>query len=211
MKLRLRLAPALLFGALLSIPAAAQVPHITPFSADMHVASHDGQTMNGKLYFTPNHMRMDMQGGPRGGSVLITDVATQTSDMLMPQQHMYMEFKADQAAMMHRPGMAPSIKPFTDPSNPCASEAGASCKNLGVEQVNGRACDHWQITSKNGKVTNAWIDQKLHFPIKSVSEDSTWELTNIQEGEPAASLFEIPPGYRKMDLGAMQGMRPPSQ
>jgi hypothetical protein len=215
LNLRLRLVSAVVFGALLSLPAAAQVPHITPFSADMHVTSGhggDSQAMNGKIYFTPSHMRMDMQGGPRGGSVLITNVAAQTTDMLMPQQHMYMEFKADQAAMMHRPGMPTSIKPFSDPDNPCAADEGSTCKNLGVEQVNGRACDHWQITSKSGKVTDSWVDQKLHFPIKSVSEDSTWELTNIQEGEPAASLFEIPPGYRKMDLGGvMQGMQPPSQ
>jgi hypothetical protein len=81
-----------------------------------------------------------------------------------------------------------------------------------VEQVNGRSCDHWQITHKDGKVTNAWIDQKLHFPIKSVSDDSTWQLTNIKEGEPSASLFEIPSGYRKMDIGGvMGGMQPPAQ
>jgi hypothetical protein len=37
-------------------------------------------------------------------------------------------------------------------------------------------------------------------------------LTNIKEGEPAASLFEIPSGYQKMDMGSMmQGMRPPQQ
>ena len=59
-------------------------------------------------------------------------------------------------------------------------------------------------------MSNVWIDQKLHFPIKSVSEDSTWELTNIKEGEPDASLFEIPAGYHKMDMGGMmQGMQPP--
>lgn len=216
MSLRLRLLSAIVFGTLLSLPAAAQVPHISPFSGDLHVAStcggDAGHEMNGKIYLTQNHMRLDMDGGPRDGSVFLTNIPTQTTDMLMPQQHMYMEFKADQAAMARRPGMAPSIKPFRDPSNPCAADAGSTCKNLGVEQVNGRACDHWQITSKSGKISNAWIDQKLHFPIKSVSEDSSWELTNIKEGEPEASLFEIPAGYRKMDLGGvMQGMQPPAQ
>ncbi len=68
------------------------------------------------------------------------------------------------------------------------------------------------MTDKNGKVSNIWIDQKLHFPIKTVSEDSSWELSNIKEGEPSASLFEIPSGYQKMDMGSMmQGMRPPQQ
>jgi hypothetical protein len=212
LKLRLRLVLAMLFAALPALPAIAQVPQISPFSADMHLTSTHGsegaREINGKMYFSQGHMRMDMDTGPHGASILITNLATQTTDMLMPQQHMYMEFNADQAAMAHRPGMAPSIKPFRDPSNPCAYDEGSTCKNLGVEQVNGRSCDHWQVTGKNGKVSNVWIDQKLHFPIKSVSEDSTWELTNIKEREPDASLFQIPAGYHKMDMGMMmQGMQ----
>jgi hypothetical protein len=215
LKLTLRLILAVLFGAF-SLSAIAQVvPQVSPFSADMQITSSrggDAREINGKMYFTSSHMRMDLESGPHGASTLITNMATQTTDMLMPQQHMYMEFKADQAMMARRPGMTPSIKPFSDPNNPCSGETGATCKNLGVEQVNGRSCDHWQITHKDGKVTNTWIDQKLHFPIKSVSDDSTWQLTNIKEGEPSASLFEIPSGYRKMDIGGvMGGMQPPAQ
>ena len=142
---------------------------------------------------------------------MITNFSTKTTDTLLPEQHMYMEFKADQV-QGRRPGMGPNINSIPDPNNPCANEQGTTCKNLGVEQVNGRSCVHWQITDKNGKVGNVWIDQKLHFPIKTVDEDSKWELSNIQEGEPAASLFEIPSGYQKMDMGGMmQGMRPPQQ
>ncbi len=167
--------------------------------------------MTGKMYFGSGHMRMDMQAGPRGGSIIITDFKTQITDVLMPEQHMYMEHKAGEMAG-HRPGMMPSIKPLRDPSNPCADEQGMTCKNVGVEQVNGRTCDHWQITDKNGKVSNVWVDQKLHFPIKTVSEDSTWELSNIKEGEPDASLFQIPSGYTKMDMGSMMQMgKPPQQ
>ena len=86
-----------------------------------------------------------------------------------------------------------------------------TCKNLGVEQVDERACVHWQITEKNCKVSNVWVDQKLHFPIKTVSEDSTWELTGIIEGEPSASLFVVPLNYHKMDMGGMNTGRPPQQ
>lgn len=205
-----------ILAALLPVIAAAQMPpHLAPFSADMqYTSNHEGMTkgMNGKIYVGPPHMRMDMEGGPRGGAIVISNMETQTSDMLMPQQHMYMEFKADQA-MMRRPGMAPRIKAFQDPNNPCANMEGSTCKNLGVETVNGRSADHWQITEKNGQVENTWIDQKLHFPIKTVTADGSWQLTNIQEGQPSASLFEIPPDYHKMDMGnmmqGMQGMRPP--
>ena len=215
MKLRIGILSVILFPALLLSMAVAQtLPHLTPFSADMEFSSRGARTpqeMNGKIYVNSGHLRMDMQS-PAAGSVIITTFATQTSDVLMPQQHMYMEFKADQN-MARR--MGPSIKPFTDPNNPCANEQGTTCKNLGTEQVNGRSCDHWQITDKNGKVSNVWIDQKLHFPIKTVSEDATWQLTNIKEGEQPDSLFEVPSGYQKMDVGqmmqGMQGMRPPQQ
>lgn len=216
MKLRLGFVSAIVLGCLLSLPVAAQMgPAIAPFSADMQIssgpASHATHEITGKLYFTRGHVRMDMQGGPHGQAIMITNVATQTTDMLMPAQHMYMEFNANQG-MMRRPGMAPSIKPYSDPSNPCANEPDRTGKKVGVEQVNGRTCDHWQITNKKGEVSNVWVDQKLHFPIKSVSPDSTWELTNINEGPQDASLFEVPPGYRKMDLGGMTGgMQPPSE
>jgi len=200
---------------LMQLATAQTAMQPQPFSADMQFRSTRGGGMTrdktGKMYFGSGHVRMDVAGGPRGGSIVITDFTTQTTDILMPEQHMYMEHKAGEMAG-HRPGMMPSIKPFHDPSNPCANEEGTTCKKIGVEEVNGRTCDHWQITEKNGKVSNVWIDQKLYFPIKGVSEDSTWELTNIQEGEPSASLFQIPPGYTKMDMGSMMQMgRPPQQ
>ena len=207
------MATTILMLAQLASAQAAVQPQ--PFSADMQFSSTRGgamtRDMTGKMYFGSGHMRMDMQADPRGGSgVIITDFKTQTIDILMPEQHMYMEHKADEMAG-RRPGMMPSIKPFRDPGNPCAGEEGITCKKVGEEPVNGRTCDHWQITDKNGKVSNVWIDQKLHFPIKTVSEDSTLELSNIQEGEPSASLFQIPPGYTKMDMGSMMQMGRPQQ
>jgi hypothetical protein len=197
-------------------PATAQTPmQRQPFSADVQFTStREGgmkRDMTGKMYFGAEHLRWDMQVGQRGGSIMITDFKTQTTNILMPEQHMYMEYKASEM-QGRRPAMMPDVKPLRDPSNPCAGEHGVTCKNLGVEQVNGRTCDHWQITDKNGKVANVWIDQKIHFPIKTVAEDSTWMLTNIKESEPAASLFQIPPGYTKMDMGSMMQMgRPPQQ
>ena len=199
---------------LMQMAAAQMVMQPQPFSADMQFIPTRGGGMardNGKMYFGSGHMRMDMQGGQHGGTVIITDFKTQTTDILMSEQHMYMEHKAGEMTG-HRPGMMPNIKPLRDPSNPCADEEGTTCKKIGVEQVNGRTCDHWQITHKDGKVSNVWIDQKLHFPIKTVDEESTWELSNIQEGEPDASLFQIPSGYTKMDMGSMMQMgRPPEQ
>ena len=90
-----------------------------------------------------------------------------------------------------------------DPEHPCASQPDVTCKKIGVEEISGRTCDHWEVTDKQGRVTNLWIDQKLHFPIKVTTQDSTMFLTNIKEGQPDASLFEIPSGFHKLDLGAL--------
>ena len=46
--------------------------------------------------------------------------------------------------------------------------------------------------------------------MKTVSSEGTeMDLTNIQERSPSASLFEIPAGYRKFDMGAMMGGQMP--
>jgi hypothetical protein len=187
---------------------AAQVPHLTPFSADMEMTSTRAQEqhdMNGKMYVTQAAMRMDMQGERQ--VAVITHFANHTVDMVMPQRQMYMEFKAGENPM-HRGPNASDMKPY-DPKNPCAGDPDLTCKEIGPETVNGRTTDHWQITHKDGTVSNVWIDQTLHFPVKSATEDSTWQLTNIKEGEPSASLFEIPAGYQKMDMGGMMRGAPP--
>ena len=65
-------------------------------------------------------------------------------------------------------------------------------------------------STKNGVTTTVWVDDKLHFPIKSQTSDgSSFELSNIKEGEQPASLFDPPADYRKIDLGGMMGGRTP--
>jgi Domain of unknown function (DUF4412) len=190
--------------------AAAQVPHFSPFTADMQMSSTrpgmgPGEA-TGKMFVGGGHMRMNMseQGHE---TAMITDFATKTVDILMVQQKMYIEHKADE-----RGGRGPGsnftqdLHPY-DPDNPCSNQPDIKCKNIGVETVNGRTCDHWEMTNtKDGKVANVWVDQRLHFPIKMISEDSSILLSNIKEGEPDASQFQIPPDFHKMDMG---GMMPP--
>jgi uncharacterized protein DUF4412 len=181
--------------------ASADAPQFSPFSGDMQITSsseggpHD---MAGKIFVGHGHMRLDMAAGGHQ-SASITDFATKTTDMLMIDQKMYVEYTANQMA---RPGarakLSDGLKPY-DPEHPCASQPDVTCKKIGVETVSGRPCDHWEVTDKNGKITNLWIDQKLHFPIKLASQDSTILLSNITEGEPNASLFRVPSDFQRMD------------
>ncbi len=156
------------------------------------------------MYFSAPRTRMDHTA--RGQSVtMIMDSAAQVMYMVMPAQRMYMVIDAKARPL----GGISAPKPPTvfDPSHPCSADA--TCKKVATETVNGRVCDKWVTTDKRG-TSSAWIDQKLLFPVKSVSSDgSTFELSNIKEGRPDPSVFEVPAGYKKMDMaGMMGGQRP---
>jgi outer membrane lipoprotein-sorting protein len=184
--------------------AANRVPQ---FSADMVITGIKGMATSeatGKLYYGGTRMRVDMESAGHQSEV-ITDLPTKTSFIIMPEQRMYMEQKLGDT-LVHRSG--PEWKPY-DPDNPCANQEGATCKKAGTESVNGRMCDKWLITGKDGKTKTVWIDQKNHIPIRTVtSEGTTMEFKNIQEGVQSASLFEIPSGYTKLDIGnIMHGMQ----
>jgi hypothetical protein len=156
---------------------SAQVPSFTPFSADMQMTSPRGpRDITGQIFVGSGHLRMNMSTAGHD-TAIITDFATKTTDILMLQQQMYIEHKAGDM-----PGRGPGsatqdLKPY-DPEHPCSTQPDLTCKKIGVEEVNGRTCDHWEMADKQGNVSNVWIDQKLHFPIKVVSQDSTMTLTN---------------------------------
>jgi outer membrane lipoprotein-sorting protein len=179
----------------------------------MSTTSANGNVnMKGKVFMSLPKMRMDMsdtsqhQSGPFGGKMsMIVDGDSKMAYMLMPEAQMFMEFPADsKSPMMQR---MPNLRDLN--SDPCAGRQDVSCKKLGTETVNGRSCDKWEATDKTGKKETFWIDQKLHFPIKSQTAGGmTTEFTNIKEGAQDPALFKVPAGYRKFDASAMGGQRP---
>jgi hypothetical protein len=183
--------------------ATAQVPQFSPFSADMQMTSTQGpqgspREMDGKIFVGEGHMRLNVSAQGHETAV-ITDFATKTVDILMIEPKMYIEHKV--GAMSRRGLSSPTedLKPF-DPNNPCANQPDITCKKIGVETVSGRNCEHWEITDKNGKVFNVWVDEKLHFPIKMISPEATTLLTNVNEGQPDVSLFKIPADFHRLDM-----------
>lgn len=207
-----RLAVCILLLMAVSAAFAYQMPQ--PFSADMSTTSANGNlNMSGKMYISLPKMRLDMtnagqqkSSGPMGGKMsMIVDGTAKTMYMLMTEQHMYMEFPTDQNSPMTQ--RMPKFSDMLKGSDPCAGREGATCKKVGTESISGRSCDKWEVTEKSGKTETLWMDQKLHFPIKVISGDITTLYSNIKEGPQDASLFKIPDGYTKMDMGGMQ--RPP--
>jgi hypothetical protein len=169
----------------------------------MHSPRGDTQ---GKFFFTATKTRTDMQT-PGGSVSTITDVPGKKVLLVMHDRKMYMEHNVNQAGPMGRGPKPPEVKPF-DHANPCANHEGTTCKKVGTETVNGRSCDKWEFT-KDGKLDNTeWIDRKLHVIIKSVREDgSGFEFQNLKEGPQPESVFAIPAGYQRFDMGnMMRGM-----
>jgi hypothetical protein len=190
---------------LAGVAAVAQMPQ--PFSADVNTVNAHGPVMMGKLYFSAPKMRMDVTSqeakanNPMGKVSVIIDGSAKTVIMLMPQQQMYMEISSAGSG----PDMEgiERLQELSRGADPCMGETGMTCKKLGSETVNGRSCDKWDTTDKQGHAATVWIDQKLHFPIKVQEKDGTvTNFTNIKEGALDASLFVIPPGYRKFDASA---------
>ena len=61
----------------------------------------------------------------------------------------------------------------------------------------------YEGTNSKGDSGTVWLDSKLRFPVKWQEKSGGFELRNIQEGTQPASLFEVPAGYTKFDMGAM--------
>jgi len=179
----------------------------TEFSADV-VDSNPHRQGKGptKIYFGKNKMRFDAAGDPqRGGGSVIFDLKSESWVVLMSQQHMYMEMPS---TMMESRGMFHFFQ-TGDPSDACAdwlkieSNKGGTCHKVGSETVNGRSTIKYEGTNAKGEPGAAWFDSKLRFPVKWDGKNGSGEMQNIKEGPQPASLFEIPAGYSKMDMGSM--------
>lgn len=170
----------------------------TPFSGDMTMTPKDDKPATGKIYFSGEKLRYDMAMNGRG-AVIIHDIPGKVTYMLMPEAMMYMELHGDK--MGPKNSRLPDLKSY-DPANPCAQTPEVTCKKVGSENVNGRDAEKWTFTNaKDGKVTTVWIDKKIHFPVRTVTEGIQMDLTNIKEGQPERAMFVIPPAYRKFSAG----------
>jgi hypothetical protein len=73
------------------------------------------------------------------------------------------------------------------------SAEGETCRNLGLETINGRSTIKHEL-SCYGEICRLWIDRTLHALVKRETVWNSTELRNISEGPQQPSLFEIPDG-----------------
>ena len=194
-------------GFLALMFAASLVLAQAEFSAEIVDLQKPGTPTQAKIFFAKDKIRIESTtGGPRSGGAVIVNFATQTSTVLMAQQHMYMEMPAQ--TQNQRMGYASAFFRVGDVEDACGDwqkmgHQGASCHKVGSETVSGRNTVKYETTSASGDVSHFWLDPKLRFPVKWQGKGSGGELRNIQEGTQPASLFEVPAGFTKMDMGGM--------
>ena len=177
------------------------------FSADVF-NDNKPDAPQAKIYATKDKMRFEpAQKDPRGSGAVIVNLATHTSTVLMDQQQMYMEMPMQMAAQRN-----PYFFRSGNVDDVCADwlqmewNKGGTCHKVGSETVNGRSAVKFEGTNAQGQSGTIWLDTKLRFPIKWEGKTGSGELRNIQEGSQPASLFEVPSGYKKFDMGNMGAM-----
>ena len=178
----------------------------TEFSADV-VNNERGDKGPTKVYFGKDKMRFDAKDDSeaRGGGAVIFDLSKESWTVLMAKQHVYMEMPSK---MMENRGMFAFFK-SGDVENACSDwlklerNKGGTCHKVGSETVNGRNTVKYEGTNSSGETSSVWLDSKLRFPVKWQGKNNGGEMRNIQEGPQPASLFEIPAGNTKMDMGNM--------
>ena len=189
---------------------AASLVMAQDFSADV-VNARGGERIK-KIYSTKDKVRYEVAGQNQamGPTAVIVDQTQNKWLVLLSERHMYMD---SWPAMMKKP-IITQYWHVQDVNDACTqwkklAEQGdyqnwGSCTKIGSDTVSGRSTVKYEGVSSKGEKNYIWVDTKLHCVIKmDGGTGGGMELTNIQEGSQPASLFEVPGGYTKFDLGSM--------
>ena len=173
--------PVVIGAIVLLLVSSAQAVEFTA----TWVAKADGEENSGKMYMKDGKERNEFPGG-----IIIRRPDKNVIWLLSPQSKSYTEMSMDS------PKSDVQIMPHT------AEHIKDQMKKIGTETVNGYECDKFEFKSPSGKAQHFWISQDLGVPLKMVSADGSFssELTDIKQGTLDDSLFELPPGYTKMQI-----------
>jgi len=177
------------------------------YSADK-VTQTENATFEQHVYYTPTKERTEMKGSGKNSEQMPIQILrkdTKVMWQLMPSQNMYMEYSLD------RPAPKTAKK---DPGDMTKWDFDESV--VGEEVIEGVPVTKYKTiaTSTDGKKfggfswrTKEGIPVKLDLLYKEGEEKHrmTTELHNLKIGAQDPHLFEIPPGYTKLDMAGMMG------
>jgi hypothetical protein len=194
---------------LASAGALAQAAHAGEFSADIVNRDAAGLAIGAaaKLYVSNHKVRIETPEAAAGFLLIEADAGT--AYFVRPGQGVFMDAK--QSSLLTQ------IFVPLDAKDPCrrwqaaANIAGMPnaggewrCERINDEFVGDRPAVQFRVSSPASPSSRRWIDSDLEFPIKLLAADGTTiALEHIQIEAQPASLFELPPGFRKLDPRAL--------
>jgi outer membrane lipoprotein-sorting protein len=186
-------------------------------SADMTTKAR-GQTITGKLYMKGNKLRQDITN-PQMKMTTLVRGDKNVVWMIQPAQKSYMEMKTPPGSVNVGKTMQ-----IDDLVNKLGGKNAVTQKLVGKETVNGYPCEKYVITQKQPRpgapreTATVWLSKKLGIPVRiKIAGQMPTEInfTNIRQGGVSDSIFELPKGFKKMQvpamnpgMGGMQGGRP---
>jgi len=188
-------------GYILAAPAMASQPANVEYSADWSMETADS-AVKGKIYQAPNKERREMSDGGEK-MIMIMRRDKKMAWNLMPSENMYMEMKLSDPKVSKDDPMNYDVEQTT----------------VGPETINGVNTTKSKIIMKERKPNGAkmggfwWMTKEnIMMKLDVISVDKgkkdrmKMELDNLKIGKQDASLFEVPSGYTKMDMGGMGKM-----
>jgi len=188
---------AVLCAALVGSRAAGAQSPPRDFSADV-IHTVGKKVTNEKVYSSEKAVRIEKEEKGKQ-SITIMHLDRKAVWVLNPEQKTYMDMGGIGAAGAEMASSMEGARVQRDP--------------LGSEQVGAYHCDKFHVqTTYEGHVYKSleWDAKELDgFPVKQADEKGSWskEYQNVKLGPQDPSLFEVPAGYKKLDLGGLFGNR----
>lgn len=180
-------------GALTCIPGANAQSPPRDFSADV-IHTTGKKVVNEKVYSSQQAVRIEKEEkGKKSISIMRLD--RKQLLVLMPDQKSYMDMGS------FGQGTADLVNSMEG--------AKVDRQAQGSESVGPYHCDKYRVqTTYEGHVYTGleWDAKELNgFPVKQADEKGSWskEYQNVKLGPQDPSLFEVPPDYKKIDLGGL--------
>lgn len=161
-----------------------------------------GKTRSFTVHSADAGYRYDFDEDGQKGAVIVKNGSREVI-ILMPQQKMAMK--------------SPSYSPMSMANDPLKSlekyQKSGLMKEEGKEAVNGIACTKstlYNAENPSQKLFTLWVSDTYRFPMKMVNHidgqgNSGMEMSEIEPWTPDLQFFEIPAGYRVMDVPVMPG------
>ena len=172
---------------MLTLLTISSIVYGTEFSADFLMKA-GGISTSGRMFFGQNKFRMDMNVPQKITTITLLDKKEVIN--IMHEQKIYMVMPFD-----------PQNKPKVEER----LEGEIERKKVGTEVIDGHPTIKYLITCKTNNEKQEfyqWFADDIKLPLKIEARDGSWsqEFKNVKMGKVPDSVFEIPAGYRKVEI-----------